>query len=42
LRLDWTDRPAISNSGFHSGPLQLSWANPLTPNLSPAQHETPQ
>ncbi len=42
LRLDWTQSPAVSNSGFQSRPFKLSWANPLTPNLSPARYETPQ
>jgi serine/threonine-protein kinase len=41
LRLDWTDHGAISNSGLHSRPPELSWANHLTPRLSPARHETP-
>jgi eukaryotic-like serine/threonine-protein kinase len=41
LRLDWTDRGTISNSGLHSRPPELSWANPLTPSLSPARRETP-
>ena len=40
LRLDWTDRGTISNSGLHSRPPELSWANPLTPSLSPARRET--
>ncbi|MEE3065963.1 MAG: serine/threonine-protein kinase [Actinomycetota bacterium] len=42
LRLDWTDRAAISNSGFHRRPPELSWATPSTPSLSTARHETPQ
>ncbi|GBG40964.1 serine/threonine-protein kinase [Mycobacterium montefiorense] len=42
LRLDWTGPPAMSNSGFHSRPPELSWANPLAPSLSTAQYETPQ
>jgi eukaryotic-like serine/threonine-protein kinase len=42
LRLDWTDRGGVSNSGFHSRPPELSWATPLTPSLSPAPDETPQ
>lgn len=42
LGLDWTRGPAVSNSGFQSRPPELSWANPLTPNLSPARYETPQ
>ncbi|WAC91646.1 serine/threonine-protein kinase [Mycobacterium sp. Aquia_213] len=41
LRLDWTDRAAIGDSGFHSRPPELSWATPLTPRLSPARGETP-
>jgi eukaryotic-like serine/threonine-protein kinase len=42
LRLDWTDRPAIGNSGLHSRPSELSWKIPLPPSTSPARHETPQ
>ncbi|SOX56760.1 serine/threonine protein kinase [Mycobacterium ahvazicum] len=42
LRLDWTDRGAISNSGFHSRPPELSWATPSTPSRSTARHETTQ
>ncbi|OBA60802.1 serine/threonine protein kinase [Mycobacterium sp. 1100029.7] len=42
LRLDWTEQPTMSNSGFHSRPPELSWDSPLTPSLSPARHETPQ
>ncbi|MCV7410413.1 serine/threonine protein kinase [Mycobacterium florentinum] len=41
LRLDWTDRGAISNSGLQSRPPDLSWATPSTPSLSPARGETP-
>ena len=42
LRLDWTDRPTIGNSGLHSRPPERSWEIPLTPSTSPARHETPQ
>jgi serine/threonine protein kinase len=42
LRLDWTDRPTIGNSGLHSRPPELSWEVFLTPSTSPARHETPQ
>ncbi len=42
LRLDWTERRAVGDSGFHSRPPELSWAHPSTPSLSPAKHETPQ
>lgn len=52
LRLNWTDRPAIGNSGLHSGPAQLGprssraiesrWIVPPTPSALPARHETRQ
>lgn len=42
LRQDWTRSPTVSNSGFQSRPPELSWANPLMPNRSPARYETPQ
>jgi eukaryotic-like serine/threonine-protein kinase len=42
LRLDWTDRPTIGNSGLHRRPPELNWETPLTPSTSPARHETPQ
>jgi eukaryotic-like serine/threonine-protein kinase len=42
LRLDWTDRPTIGNSGLHSRPPELSWEIPLPPSASSARHETPQ
>jgi eukaryotic-like serine/threonine-protein kinase len=42
LRLNWTDRPTIGNSGLPSRPPELSWRIPLTPSTSPARHETPQ
>ena len=42
LRLNWTDRPTIGNSGLRSRPSELSWEIPLAPSTSSAQHETPQ
>jgi serine/threonine-protein kinase len=42
LRLNWTDRPTIGNSGLRSRPSELSWEFPLAPSTSSAQHETPQ
>jgi serine/threonine protein kinase len=42
LRLNWTDRGAIGNSGLRSGPPELGWGIPSTPSTSPAQYETPQ
>jgi len=41
LRLNWTDGPAIGNSGLQSRPPKLGW-DPLAPSMSSAQHETPQ
>ena len=48
LRLNWTDRGNIGNSGFQSPPpdptraIGASWVVALTPSPSPARHETPQ
>ena len=42
LRLNWTDRPTIGNSGLRSRPAELSWEISLAPSTSSAQHETPQ
>jgi serine/threonine protein kinase len=42
LRLNWTERPAIGNSGLHSRPPELSWVKPFMPSVSPARHEIPQ
>jgi eukaryotic-like serine/threonine-protein kinase len=42
LRLNWTDRGAIGNSGLRIRPPELSWEVPLTPSTSPGRHETPQ
>ena len=42
LRLDWTDRGAMGNSGLRSGPPELGWDILSTPGASPAQYETPQ
>jgi serine/threonine protein kinase len=42
LRLNWTDGPAVGNSGLQRRPPELSWVNPLTPTLSGAGLETPQ
>jgi eukaryotic-like serine/threonine-protein kinase len=42
LRFNWTERPAIRNSGLQSRPPGLGWIRPLAPSVSPAQHETPQ
>jgi eukaryotic-like serine/threonine-protein kinase len=42
LRLNWTDRPTIGNSGLRSRPSELSWEISLAPSTSSAQHETPQ
>lgn len=39
LRLDWTDRPEISNSGLRRGPAEHWWDAPLTPSASPARYE---
>ncbi len=41
LRLDWTDRGSVGNSGLHSRPDGHGWVNPFTPSTSPARHETP-
>ncbi|HWY01679.1 MAG TPA: serine/threonine-protein kinase [Mycobacterium sp.] len=42
LRLNWTDRPTIGNSGLRSRPSELSWEFQMAPSTSSAQHETPQ
>jgi len=42
LRLNWTDRPTIGNSGLHTRPPEPSWEIPLPPSASSARHETPQ
>ena len=42
LRLNWTDRGIIGNSGLQSRPHGHGWVTPLTPSTSPARHETPQ
>jgi hypothetical protein len=42
LRLDWTDRGTIGNSGLRGEPRISGWAVAHTPGPSPARHETPQ
>ncbi|HXA90670.1 MAG TPA: serine/threonine-protein kinase, partial [Mycobacterium sp.] len=42
LRLNWTDRPTIGNSGLRSRPSELGWEFQMAPSMSSAQHETPQ
>jgi serine/threonine-protein kinase len=42
LRLDWTDGPAIGNSGVKSRPPGMSWAHPLMPTFSAAGPEIAQ
>ena len=42
LRLNWTDRGMIGNSGLQSRPHGHGWVTLLTPSTSPARHETPQ
>ncbi|WP_322858248.1 serine/threonine-protein kinase [Mycobacterium europaeum] len=41
LRLNWTDRAAIGNSGLQRGPAEHGWGERLTPSVSPARHEIP-
>ncbi|MGD1256026.1 protein kinase domain-containing protein [Mycobacterium seoulense] len=41
LRLNWTDRPTIGNSGLQRGPTPHGWRSSLTPSVSPARHEIP-
>jgi serine/threonine-protein kinase len=40
LRLNWTDRGRIGNSGLQSRPHGHDWVPPSTPSTSPARHET--
>ncbi|MGE2817505.1 serine/threonine-protein kinase [Mycobacterium heidelbergense] len=42
LRINWTDRPTIGNSGLRSGRPEPGWEIPFTPSASPAQYEIPQ
>ncbi|SPM39560.1 serine/threonine protein kinase [Mycobacterium numidiamassiliense] len=42
LRLDWTDGPAIGNSGVKSRPPGMSWVHPLMPTFSAAGPEIAQ
>jgi eukaryotic-like serine/threonine-protein kinase len=42
LRLNWTDRGTIGNSGLRTRPPELGWVMRMTPSTSPARHETPQ
>jgi eukaryotic-like serine/threonine-protein kinase len=42
LRLNWTERGTIGNSGLQSRPPELSWTIPLAPSTSAARHETQQ
>jgi eukaryotic-like serine/threonine-protein kinase len=41
LRLNWTDRATIGNSGLQRGPAERGWGEPLTPTALPARHEIP-
>jgi serine/threonine protein kinase len=41
LRLDWTDRGSIGNSGLQTRPHGHDWVPPSTPSTSPARYETP-
>ncbi len=41
MRLNWTDRGTIGNSGLRRRPAEHGWGVPLTPSTSPARHETP-
>jgi serine/threonine-protein kinase len=40
LRLDWTDRGTIGNSGLQSRPHGPGWVSPFTPSTLPARHGT--
>lgn len=42
LRLNWTDRPTIGNSGLRSGRPEPGWDIPFTPSASPAKYEIQQ
>jgi serine/threonine-protein kinase len=41
LRLDWTDRGSIGNSGLQSRPHGHGWTTPFTPSASAARYEIP-
>ncbi len=41
LRLNWTDRGSIGNSGLRIRPDENGWATPSAPSASPARHGMP-
>jgi serine/threonine-protein kinase len=41
LRLNWTDRGTIGNSGLQRRPHGPGWVSPYTPSASTARHGTP-